>query len=185
MSVFEWWRARRRLREFAPLTTASPDGSHVSVTGVVRVIDETVIAPLSGRECVLFRARVVGQSRREANAIDTHELLVIKRFAVDAAAQTIVIDGGHVLLDVAATKLPANNVDRELAFLARNALRPGRSRFKEQLIAAGDRITIGGVLMRDIAVEPSRDERAFRDTTAPTLVLTASEQHPFVIRALR
>ena len=135
MRLLDQWRARRRLRRCAALTTTSSEGSHVWIIGIVRAIEDTVIAPLSGRECVVVRARA-----------SSRELLLVTRFVVELDDTSCVIDGEHLVLDAPNERLPPSNGERELAFLARHALPRGVASFSEQVVAAGDLVTVGGVL---------------------------------------
>jgi hypothetical protein len=172
MRLLDQWRAGRRLRRCAALTQTSSEGSHVWIIGVVRAIEDTVIAPLSGRECVVVRARVRSSSR---------ELLLITRFAVELADTSCLIDGEHLVLDVPNERLPADNGERELAFLARHALPRGPASFSEQVVADGDLVTVAGVLLYDLHDEPPTDERVFRERVPPRLRLVGSRQYPLVI----
>lgn len=169
---------RRELRKYAPLQPTTPEGSRVKVNGRVHVLDETVIAPLTGRECVLSRSRV-----RRGWVV----MMQIKPFLlVGSDGSRVVIDGSTAVLGVEPEKIPPSEYQRELAFYARFAIpRETRTSVEEIVIAVGDRITVGGVLMRDLNPQPPSQERAFREHLAPRLRIVGSDEHPLVIVASR
>ena len=181
--LLERWRARRAIRKFHPLVPGSPEGLGIYVTGVVRVHTETVIAPLSGLECVIARTAVRGTGRfKNMYARGWTESLLIKPFVVELRdGARAIVDGSHVVLGIPRLELPSITTERKEAFLAREALKWPAS-FHETVLAAGARITVGGVLMRDIEYEPPRDERAFREPLAGVRLL-GGEDHPLVIVA--
>jgi hypothetical protein len=180
MRIVERWRAWRELRSLAPLTASSAEGSHVKFSGVVRVLDETVFAPLSGRESVIARSGIRGTSSGPL------PMLQIRPFVVEATTSAVVVDGSDVILGVRAEKLRTASSERRLAFLARFGFKPqGNIWFEEVVVAPGDRITVGGVLMHDLNPQPPTNERAFREGVVPTLRIVGSNEHPLVIASTR
>jgi hypothetical protein len=178
---FERWRARRALRKFQPLVPGSPEGLGIYVTGHVRVLHETVIAPLSGIECVIARTAVRGTGRfKNMYSRGWTESLLIKPFVVELReGMRAIVDGSHVVLGVPRLELPSITTERKEAFLAREALRWPAS-FHETVLVAGALVTVAGVLMRDIEYQPPRDERAFREPLAGVRLLGGADQ-PLVI----
>lgn len=183
---FERWRARRALRRFAPLEPSSPEGAAVRISGVVRVHDETVTAPLSGIEGVIVRTSVRGASRFKGNNPGAnHNLLVCKPFVVEVDEQSrAIVDGGHVVLGIPRVDIAAVGIDRKEAYLARTALR-WPAAFHETVLVPGAHITVGGVLMRDVEYQPPTDERVFREQLPPGLRLVGGPDHPLVIVEVR
>ena len=180
MRLVERARAWASLRNFAPLTARSREGSFVRATGVVRVLDESVIAPLTGRECVLARSRVLGVG----DLINPPQWMQIKPFVLvlEGSDVSAVIDGSHVLFGIAAEKLRGVSAERRAAFIVRLGFKTGDAAWLEEIVvAAGDRITVGGVLMRDLNPQPPTHERTFRQRVTPQLRLVGSIEHPLVI----
>ena len=66
--LLERRRARRELRAKAPLDAHSPEGQVVRITGSVRVLDDTLTAPLSGLTCVVYRSCVQSGGRLTSRA---------------------------------------------------------------------------------------------------------------------
>ncbi|HEY5922889.1 MAG TPA: hypothetical protein VIV11_14520 [Kofleriaceae bacterium] len=94
----------------------------------------------------------------------------------------IVVDGASAIFGVPAVKLGQRDVERQMSFAARFALKAAdRAWFEEMIIAVGDRITVGGVVMHDVNPLPPTGERAFRDRPTPRLRLVGSVKHPLVI----
>jgi hypothetical protein len=182
--TLERYRARRQLNETPPLEATTPEGTSARVTGTVRALDEKLVAPLCGRECVVFRARVQthgsGPTTRE-------ETFAIVTFAVDRD------DGERVVIDADAAVLaikPATEPRRTLAIHMRRrhfALMHGialdeSTRFSEVLVEPGSRVSITGLVMKEPATAPEiGGERGFRDAPAPMLRLAGNTAHPLVI----
>jgi hypothetical protein len=179
MRVLERSRAWLAVRKLTPLSTSSAEGDHVRVTGNVRVLDEIVIAPITGRDCVISRSRVRGTGY----VPPPPAMLQTRPFVVETAAdEDVIVDSGAVLLGVAASKLWPDDEERMMAFATRYAVKlNATSWFEEVIVAPGDRITVGGVLMHDLNPEPPWGERAFRDRPTPGLRLVGSDEHPLVI----
>ena len=177
MRLFERARAWASLRNYVPLTTRSREGSFVRATGVVRALDETVIAPLAGRECVFVRSRIRGS----VFVRGASELLQIRPFVLDGDV-AVVVDGSNALLGVASVDLKRVSTERRGAFIVRLGFKAGDATWLEEvMIAIGDRITVGGVLMHDLNPQPPTNERVFRERVTPQLRLVGSTVHPLVI----
>jgi hypothetical protein len=179
-------RARRELVTKPVLGPASPDGAVVRVTGIVRAI-EPLSAPLSGRECVVFRARVdtTNWIVRRGGGHGVHEWLELTPFLLDRGEQgTVRVEGSHALLDLPATVLRVPDRLRRDQFLARMGARTkhgARARYEETLVEPGMRVSIAGLVMMDPAEEPSTRELHFRDAPPPSLRLTGNLEHPLAI----
>ncbi len=81
--IFERRRARRELRGRPQLEQHTSEGEVVRVTGVVRVLERTLVAPLSGAICGCALAR---DRRRLARAIRVDAAGVLRDGAVPARA---------------------------------------------------------------------------------------------------
>lgn len=179
-------RARRELRSRPVLEATTADGAVVRVTGVVRAI-EPVIAPLSGRPCVVYRSRVDATSwlfRREARR-GRHEVLRMSAFELDRGAEgTVLVDGSHALLDLPSVALGDGDRSRREQFLLSHGMpirEVTRARFEETIVEPGMTVSVAGLVMLDAAEEPSVVERHFREAPPPALRLTGNAEHPLAI----
>lgn len=183
--VLERRRARRALREKPALDASSPDGTEVRVTGIVRVLEETLEAPLSARRCVIFRSRVYLHSGLFRHARLPREHLRMVPFAVERDDGTLVtVEGKHVLLDLdPIKKLHTEETRRhQLGFtLGLNARALRAANYEEVVVEEGARVSVAGLMMKDLAEAPPMEERAFRDAPAPALRIAGDAQHPLAI----
>jgi hypothetical protein len=186
--ILERRRARRELREKAPLSPTSREGNVLRVTGIVRIADSILTAPLSGRECVVVRSRVRSGQGIMARAQKPSETMAMVPFVIDRGTDgTVRIEGEHVLLDVAPLTLARKDIpiERRQKFLARHGLthrEAGRAFFDETIVEAGMRVSVAGLMMKDLSDEPMLDERGFRDDAVATnLRIAGNAAHPIVI----
>lgn len=179
-------RARKELGALPALEAGTPDGAQVKVTGVVRAI-EPLTAPLSGRACVVFRARAEiptsGGANYPAPIQKRFELLELSPFAIDRGTDgTVLVDGSHALLDLpVVTETIPELCEKFLVGRGLTVRDAASARFEETILEAGMTITVTGLLQHDVATEPSQGERDFRAEHAPTLRLTGNEHHPLAI----
>ncbi len=187
--VIERRRARRELNEKVRLGAASPEGELVRVTGVVEAQGETLEAPLSGRTCVVSRSRVLPIGKLTSHAHRPKESFAIVPFIIDRGPEgRVLVEGTHALLDLAPLKLKRTKIDpqRRAQFLALHGLtmrEGGRAMFEETIVEPGARISVVGLLMKDMPTEPAPEERGFRDSAPPNLRLAGNVEHPLVIGA--
>ncbi len=183
--IIERRRARRVLRERPELAASSPEGSEVRVTGIVRLLEDTLEAPLSGRPCVVVRSRIYAK-RLSHVTFNPYETLRMVTFVVERAdGSQVTVDGKHVLLDLDPIKVPRNDARRtQLALALGVTLKEQRgARFEEILVEAGMRVSIAGLMMKDVVDAPPTSELAFRDTVAPELRIAGDAAHPLVVGA--
>lgn len=182
-------RARHQLRRRPVLGPASAEGDHVRVTGVVRLFDRTLTAPLSERTCVAYWTRAsirLSTGRGGAPMASKPESVVLVPFLIDRGADGVVlVNGTHALFDVPPVKLtPEDTGARGTWFLALHGLTSQHgvtAGFREVVIEVGMTITVVGVVLKDVALEPpTEEERTFRDAPAPTVQLTGNRKHPLV-----
>ncbi len=184
--IVERRRARRVLRERPELEASSPEGSEVRVTGVVRVLEDTLEAPLSGRTCVVFRSRIYAKRRVARVALHPQETLRMVPFLVERAdGSRVTVDGKHVLLDLDPIKPPADSPRRtQLALALGVSIKDLRgANFEEIVVEEGMRVSIAGLMMKDITDAPPTGELAFRDAEAPALRIAGDAAHPLVVGA--
>jgi len=185
--ILERVRARRALREKPVLAASSPEGTWVRVTGVVRVADETLVAPLSGVTCVVFRARITAGRNLARRAVRPREQLVMVPFVLDRGAEgTVAIEGRHVLLDVPRRNL--RKLDRargnQFALAQGVSLKDAaRAIYEETVVEPGAMVSVAGLMMKDPATEPApvSTELGFREAPPPALRLAGNADHPLVI----
>ncbi|MBL9012889.1 MAG: hypothetical protein JNL83_01865 [Myxococcales bacterium] len=180
-------RARRALRERAPLDRSSPEGTEVRVTGIVRVLDETLEAPLSGVRCVVYRSRMspVEGFVLWARVQKPLEQARMVPFALELPDKSrVIVDSRHALLDLdPIKKLRADETRRQQLGLALGlAVRQQRaSDVEETVVTEGMRVTVGGLVMKDVSPEPTSEERAFRDEQRAQLRIAGDAAHPIAI----
>jgi hypothetical protein len=173
----EEWRARWRLRGYAALDDDAHENELVVVTGVVRPLEDTLVAPLSGRTCVAYRSRA--QTRFWPRI--EHETMQLRPFVLDLGDEEIVVDGQRAIFGLARLRLP-RDPERELRFLARYTLERVAT-FAEVALEPGAHVTIGGTLVLVPRDEPPADELGFRDPPPPSQRIVGNRQRPLVLVA--
>ncbi|MBA3818800.1 MAG: hypothetical protein H0X17_07905 [Deltaproteobacteria bacterium] len=176
------WRARWQLRHHRELDASAREGDLVQVTGYVRGLDETLVAPLSGRACVAYRSRVrITLRQHKDDRGGSGETMQIRPFVIDrAGADPVVVDSEHVMFGLPPVRLVPRNPEREDSFLARHAI-DGTARFSEVALLVGMQVRIGGTLMFVPRERPAPGELGFRDPPPPVPQLTASRHAPLLI----
>ena len=180
--LHERWRARWRLRDYPDLDDARENG-RVSATGVVRALDETLTAPLSGRPCVAYRTRVWSSSQPTGVGYAYRETIQLRPFVIDLGDEEIIIDGERAMFGIPPQKLP-RDPEREASFLARHALAHGRARFSEVVLELGAHVTVGGTLVLVPRDEPAMEELGFRDPPPPSQRIVGNRERPLLLVAL-
>ena len=184
-------KARQALRERAPLDHSSPDGSEVRVTGIVRALDEVLEAPLSGRRCVVYRSRMapVEGFVLWARVQKPLEQIRMVPFALELPDKSrVIVDSRHALLDIdPIKKLQTDETRRhQLALALGLPIRDGRAaHIEETVVTEGMRITVGGLVMKDVSKAPTGEERTFRDAQATQLRIAGDAAHPIAIGSPR
>lgn len=181
-------RARYQLRKRPPLSADSAEGDHVRVTGIVRVLDGTLIAPLSGRACVAYRARASVHSVRPGTNVllpKPHSHLLVP-FLLEGPDEVVLVDGDHAVFDVPSTKLTSSERKHQFMTLHGYTSQHGAGAgFREVVIEPGMKVTVVGVVMRDVALAPAVDEHTFRSGPPPTIRLSGNREHPLAIGRAR
>ncbi len=107
-------------------------------------------------------------------------------FLVERAdGSKVTVDGKHVLLDLDPIKPPADNARRsQLALALGVSMKDLRGAgFEEVIVEEGMRVSIAGLMMKDITEEPPTGELAFREAEAPALRIAGDAAHPLVVGA--
>ena len=170
-------RARWRLRRHDELDGDAREGDLVYVGGVVRGLDETLVAPLSGRTCVAYRSRVKSSTKNASGS--RGETMQLRPFAIERDdGSRIEVIGDRAIFGVGAQKL--TDRDRQVSFLARHALK-GAGRFSEVAVELGARVFVGGTLVLVPRDAPPTVELGFRDPPPPDRQLVGNREAPLVI----
>lgn len=177
-------KARRRLRRGAKVIA---DRTIVTVTGTVRPRGELLVAPLSGRACVLYaaHARVRTGATNELNleeVVDVASQRMIA-FELETREGVISVEGDAAELALRPSPPIPRSLTREAAFLASigraRQLVPSSS-FEEVAIEPGARVSVQGMaVIESDASHPS--ERGYRDSGPTRVRLIAHEAHPLTI----
>lgn len=181
--MHERWLGRWRLRYHDLLDADAREGDLVFVGGIVRALDETLVAPLSGRTCVAYRSRV--SARTFVSGKTEHETMQIRPFVIerDGGEGPILVDSERAIFVLAAEKLSPRNPEREASFLARHAIKSASPRFSEVLVPLGAHVYVGATLVLVPPEEPPGGERGFRDPPPPEPQLVGSREAPLLIVA--
>ncbi|HWO23910.1 MAG TPA: hypothetical protein VNO30_34445 [Kofleriaceae bacterium] len=181
----ERWRARWRLRGHAPLDADAREGDLVAAAGVVRPLDETLIAPLSGRACVAYRSRI----RLGLGGYAPRETMQVRPFVLDLGDEEIVVAGDRAIFGLAPLWLWPLDPGRERSFLARHAVSARDTawtagRLSEVTLELGARALVGGTLVLVPRDEPpAHGELGFRDPPPPSQRIVGSRARPLVFLA--
>jgi hypothetical protein len=181
-------RARVALSRAPDLDDTVGEGTVVRVTGTVGLLGDPLVAPLSGVECVMYRSRIYvgdGIFKRNLWRVQTFETQELTRFSIDTGRtgrHEIIVEGSHAWLDVPAHKSDNNDARKRLMLrLGVHYSEMPKSRFEELVVRPGMRVSIAGVLMLDPAVEPSSEERGFRDEPRSRVRLAGTVKHPLIV----
>ncbi len=175
------------------------EGEIVRVTGVVRALDEKLVAPLSGTSCVVLRSRVSAGLGFTRKARWWRETFAMVPFVIERAEGNVSIEGEHALLDLPPLDLPRrfklteDQRRRRDAFLRSHQL-PARNWwgeyfYFETVLVPGTTVSVAGLVMKDVAgdeLDPAlapvvAGERGFRDGPPTSLRLAGNAEHPLVI----
>ena len=108
-------------------------------------------------------------------------------FIIDRGAEgRVVVEGEHVLLDLSPLHLKRTDIEesRRQQFLIAQALplrEMSRAMFEETILEPGKRVSVAGLMMKDLPTEPVPEELGFRETAAPNLRVAGNVEHPLVI----
>lgn len=183
----ERWRARWQLRRCLALGDAR-ESDRVCAAGIVRLLDETLVAPLSGRTCVAYRSRV--WPGWHTGAPFSAETMQLRPFVLDLGDEEIIVAGDHAIFGLPPLELAPRDLEREASFIARHALAvqhglfgrsASRARFAEVALEPGARVAVGGTLVLVPRDEPPTDnERGFRDPPPPSQRIVGNRARPLV-----
>jgi hypothetical protein len=175
--------AIRRKMLAAPRTFE--DNALVTLTGTAKLVGEPLIAPLSGRPCIAFRASArtyrLGSRQRTHRELDQEVTqVVMTSFVLVTADGDIEVNGETCELPMRSAPVIPRKLERERDFMIRAALigTPQHSGFDEIVIQPGAKIMVHGIARKELAATGA--ETGFRE--APTLIrITGDEAHPIAI----
>lgn len=173
-------RARKRLDRGQ---TVIQDGSVVTITGVVRPVGELLIAPLSGKPCVLYEAtgRVFGKGGNPTVLVADIGEARMTAFELETADGVVRVEGDRAETDIPTLVLFPRQLDREQAFMVAHDQSPQylrHSSFHEVRVEPGTKIRVQGMAI--VELDASAPEGGYRDG-ARRVKLVAHEQHPLTI----
>ncbi len=143
------------------------EGEEVTIAGVVRA-DDTIAAPLTGEYCVahVTHARVWDRLDAAGNLVDDIVIARLHPFVLDAGGEPIHISGGTFFLDIKPVDVFPAPAEAGALLRLRDLERYLRSTFYDHvLVKVGDRITVRGVVARDVDLEA---EHGYRETAVLT-----------------
>ena len=167
------------------LGTETSEGTVVRVTGIVRIADQTLSSPIAGMPCVVFRSRVMTSGGLVRRAFKPQESFAMVPFMLErSGSPAVAIEGSHALLDLPNHKLPpphsATEHARRDSFLTAHGLSTQSDGiFEEIIVEAGMRVSIAGLMVKDLR-EPDADA-LYRDGPAVVPRLVGDATHPLVI----
>jgi hypothetical protein len=149
------WRTRGRRRanrvELVRVVDV-PDGARVRIVGRALARDCDVLAPYTGRGCL-----AVHSATTRSNGFDRYdEHRKVAAFAVDDGSAIVEIDPAHAFVELSPVAVDAPSPLAAVfggAMLKRQAERTnvGKILYLEGVLAAGDAVTVVGVVSRDAA----------------------------------
>jgi len=158
------------------------EGHHARVSGTVRAVGSTIVAPFSGRACVAFYVRVEGQigPRGSSMRVKLAEQGGIL-FAIEDASGHAIVDPQHAKLVL---KLDANAIVTETsapanAFAERHRLviSHGLLHYYEGVIEVGEQVSVLGAGTR----VPDPEAPPYRGDPAMVFRLAGSADSPIEI----
>jgi hypothetical protein len=174
----------RRVMERALMRRESSelvDGSAVSLVGTVSPIGAPLVAPVSGKPCVVFvaQARVFVRGNRGRRFAGKHVDAKAIPFELITASARVGVDATWFKLMVSLSPSIPRSLEREQAWLAGAAIAHGDASCEEARIEPGARVVVRGVAQRELddaaAVETGYREPPMRfriigDHTHPVLI---------------
>ncbi len=162
--------------------TVLAEGEAVELTGIVQLLREPLVAPLTGEPCVahVSRARVYNRLDHLGDLVGEIETFEVAPFALETPSAVVrVVDKPtmHALKPA-----PLAWVDFRLTerFLARRGLANyvRSSFFEHAIVRVGEQLTVSGVIAREADAVP---EMGFRDLRLQTQ-LTGYGRYPLTLR---
>jgi len=135
----------------------------------------------------VFRSRVQSGGKLTSRAMRPRESIAMVPFIIDRGAEgQVLVEGKHVLLDLAPLKMERRDFEwqRRQRFVLEHGLvdrEADRAVFEETVIEPFMRVSVAGLMMKDLPTAPASEELGFRDAAAPNLRIAGNVEHPLVI----
>lgn len=179
---------RRALRRALPWPIAElPEGVIGRVTGHARILDGTLVAPLSGRRCVAYEI-VLAENTHNSHREIAREARGVPFLLEDDSGRAVIdpADAAYALdLDRRATGGGEDTTRPELAAMFERLGLPAtlgtrrKIALREGVIEAGERVSVLGVAARE--PDPTAAPAGYRDAAPTRLRLAGSRRDPLVI----
>lgn len=174
------------------------DNAVVTLTGTVKLLAEPLIAPLSGKPCVAYRAVartyamrgpggavlagvVLGGGMRRARVLDREvESVEMVPFVLATRTGDVIVDGTTCELVVPGAPIIPRRLEREQKFLVDMELDATArdAGFDESRVEVGAKVKVHGISRSELAEHGG--ETGFRE--APTRIrITGDDAHPLTI----
>lgn len=173
-------RARAR-RERLAMPDRLDDHALVTLRGMVKLLGPHLVAPLSGRACVAYRAAArtfsptMAGTRREVDAEEIE--IAMTPFLLVTKHGEVIVDGDSCELPVHSAPIIPRKIHLEQKFMERFMLigAPKEAGFDEVVVKPGMKIAVHGVVREEVV--PAGGETGFRE--APKQLRISGE--PIVI----
>src|SRR5262245_14137862 len=97
--IIEQHRVRGTINRARPVSTEQIEGTVARVSGVTKACGGELIAPLSGRSCLLYRSRATGSFWTTKAGGARYESFAMQPFAVDGGpGQVVIVTGEYAWL---------------------------------------------------------------------------------------
>lgn len=187
-----WINPARRIKRALRAAPTVPiarlgEGDLGRIVGKARVLDDKLVAPLTGRACVYYIARVQEEDGDSWTTIIEEERGVT--FVVDDGSGRAIVDprGGDLALDFDARSRSGtfhDPDDRERAFLAKYGVKSHGLifnkglRYREAVIEIGETVAVLGAGVRE--PDPEAAPGGYRDAQ-PTRLRLAPGRYPLLV----
>ncbi len=177
--MFARWRTYRRLRRAAEIGDTTAEGDIAKATGVVRVLDDSLRGPHTGRLCVGWRIRMLVGGGETASR-GTFEGSELVRFAIEREdGSRIVIVSSDAQFDLPSTGA-FNDPPRWAEYCESRGISATHPA-DEVAIEPGSMVSIVGIVAVDAEPCPPQAELGYRQEGARALQLTGDYDHPVLI----
>ncbi len=188
-------RLKRALRQTPRHAIADfPENTTGKVVGQLSYLGDALSAPLTGRACAYFEAFVEESQKHGKNSrwvTIIHEIKGSPFALSDESGRAIVDPSGSdvvVTIDVQTSSGTFDDATaQENAFLAQYGQRSQGAyfnrplRYREGILAAGEKVAVMGMGMREPDPDVANASGGYRDAPAMRLRLGGSSKHPLVI----
>jgi hypothetical protein len=177
--LFARWRTYRRLRRAAEISDATAEGDIAKATGIVRVVDDSLRGPHTGRLCVGWRIRMLvgGGDTASRGTFEGSELV---RFAIEREdGSRIVIVSSDAQFDLPSTR-ERGDPPRWAEYCESRGISATHPA-EEIAVEPGSLVSVVGIVAVDAEPRPPQAELGYRQEADRALQLTGDYDHPVLI----